>query len=338
MKCRAMFWRNEKLKTFLLFVIFSFIFISFSYSQGNISFSAKIDSTKILIGDQIKLTLTAKISGKQTVTFPELKDTITDKVEIVENLGIDTVKAENGYLVLHQKYLITSFDSGIYVFRPFKIFFSEGKNKDSAFTKELFLQVFTIPIDTTKQAICDIKKQIETPFTFEEFIKRFYPLIISIVIAGLLGLLAWYLYKKYKKKEPLIKLPVKPKEAPHIVALRELERIKSEKLWQKNMVKEYHSQLTEALRVYIEGRFSINAMEQTTEEILQSFSNAALLDTKCLEVLRQTLTLADFVKFAKAEPLPDENDLSLKNAFYFVDNTLMKISLNTEKEKEKEKE
>ncbi|HBX52334.1 MAG: hypothetical protein A2275_06575 [Bacteroidetes bacterium RIFOXYA12_FULL_35_11] len=327
-----MFGQIKLIKKYILLIVISFFFLPESFSQNTISFSAKIDSTKIIIGDQIKLTLTAKISGKQSVIFPPILDTITDKVEIVENLGIDTVYAENGYQILHQKYLITSFDSGIYVFRPFKIFFQEGNNKDSAFSKELYLQVFTVPIDTTKQAICDIKQQIETPFTLEEFIKRFYHLIIFAVVVILLGLLGWYLYRKYKKKEPIIKLPVKPKEAPHIVALRDLERIKAEKLWQKNMVKEYHSQLTEVLRVYIEGRFSINAMEQTTDEILQAFSNSALLDQRSHEVLRQILTIADFVKFAKAEPLPDENDLSLKNAFYFIDNTLMKVSLNIEKE------
>ena len=65
---------------------------------------------------------------------------------------------------------------------------------------------------------------------------------------AILGFVGWYLYKKFKRNEPVIKKMSKPKEAPHLVAYRELERIKLEKLWQKNMVKDYHSQLTELLQ------------------------------------------------------------------------------------------
>lgn len=309
--------------------IFCFFLSFYSFSQG-ISFKATLDSTKIIIGDQVKLTLTAKYSKGYQVFFPDIRDTLTDKVEVVENLGIDTIKAENGYLVLRQKYLITSFDSGYYKIPSIKLGFKINSKEDSLFSNELALEVFTVPIDTTKQAICDIKAQIDTPFTLKEFFQRFYPIMLAVLIIALLGLAGWYLYKKYKKKEPIIKKISKPKEPAHIIAYRELEYIKSEKLWQKNRVKDYHSQLTEVIRVYIEDRYEISAMEQTTHEILQSFSNAGLLDSKSFEVLQQMLTLADFVKFAKVEPLPDENDLSLKNAFHFVDNTMMKITKEEE--------
>ena len=33
------------------------------------------------------------------------------------------------------------------------------------------------------------------------------------------------------------------------------------------------------------------------------------------------MLLADFVKFAKMNPLPDENDLSLMNAYLFINQT-----------------
>lgn len=315
--------------------IFCFLFSSYSFAQG-ISFKATLDSTKIIIGDQVRLTLTAKYSKGYQVFFPDLKDTLTDKVEVIENLGIDTIKAENGYLVLRQKYLISCFDSGYYRIPPIKLVFKNNSKEDSLFSNELALEVFTVPIDTTKQAICDIKEQIDTPFTFKEFFQRFYPVMLAILILVLLGFAGWYLYKKLKRKEPIIKKISKPKEPAHIIAYRELERIKSEKLWQKNMVKDYHSQLTEAIRIYIENRYNISAMEQTTEEIMQSFTNSVFIDGKCVEILQHMLILADLVKFAKAEPLPDENDLSLKNAFYFIDNTMMRITKDEDPKQDEE--
>ena len=115
---------------------------------------------------------------------------------------------------------------------------------------------------------------------------------------------------------------MKPKEPPYAIALRELDRIKGAKLWQQGKTKHYYSEVTDTLRRYIEGRFEIPAMEQTTAEILQSFRyRRDLLTGKSFANLEQTLTLADLVKFAKYEPLPDDNSLALLNAYFFVNDT-----------------
>jgi hypothetical protein len=120
----------------------------------------------------------------------------------------------------------------------------------------------------------------------------------------------------------LFKLPVKPKEPAHIIALRELDRIKNEKIWQKDKIKEYYSEVTEVLRTYIEDRFEIPAMEQTSEETLDSFKfRRDLLNEKLYSNLGRILNLADLVKFAKYIPLPDDNNLTLVDAYFFVNET-----------------
>jgi hypothetical protein len=113
----------------------------------------------------------------------------------------------------------------------------------------------------------------------------------------------------------------KPKEPAHVVALRALERIKNEKLWQKGQVKLFYSQLTDTLRVYMEERFSFPAMEQTSPEILKSLKGVDLTDDKLLTKMQKILETADLAKFARYEPLPDENDLCLISALFFVNQT-----------------
>jgi hypothetical protein len=106
------------------------------------------------------------------------------------------------------------------------------------------------------------------------------------------------------------------------VALRELDRIKDEKIWQKDKIKEYYSQVTEVLRVYIEDRFGIPAMEQTSGEIFTSFEiNKNLISDKTLLYLGRILPLADLVKFAKYFPFPDDHNIVLANAYLFVNDT-----------------
>ena len=58
-------------------------------------------------------------------------------------------------------------------------------------------------------------------------------------------------------------------------------------------------------------------MEQVSDEIMYSFRTVDLSD-ELKAKLRQILFLADMVKFAKEQPLPNENDASWNNACQFV--------------------
>ena len=78
--------------------------------------------------------------------------------------------------------------------------------------------------------------------------------------------------------------------------------------------------ITDTLRRYIVGRFGINAMEMTSAEILEMIHKNTEAQS-VYDSLAQILSLSDFVKFAKMVPLPDENDLSLMNAYLFVNQT-----------------
>jgi hypothetical protein len=60
------------------------------------------------------------------------------------------------------------------------------------------------------------------------------------------------------------------------------------------------------------NRYGIPAMEQTSDETITSFTKQKYLpDEKTFDNLKRILFNADLVKFAKYEPLPDENNLVL---------------------------
>jgi hypothetical protein len=172
-------------------------------------------------------------------------------------------------------------------------------------------------IDTTR-GLTDIKMPYGAPVTLKEVT----PYILGVMLIGAIIFLILYSIKRKKKNKPFFAMPVKPKEPPHIIALRELDRIKNEKIWQKEKIKQYYSEVTDVLRNYIEERFEIPAMEQTTHEILESFKyRRDLLGEKSFQNLSQILSLADLVKFAKYKPLPDDNNLTLVNSYFFVNET-----------------
>lgn len=279
---------------------------------------AELDSNNILIGDQVKLNFIVSKSSDINITFPFIPDTLPGGVEILEHSAIDTTGISDKIINLKQSVTITSFDSGDYEIPPFAFFLTNNVTTDTIYTNPLTLSVRTIPVDTTKNTIYDIKAPFDEPFSLMEIIEY----IIYGALTILLILLLIYVYRRYKRKEPLIKLPEKPAEPPHVTALRELDALKNRKLWQNNQIKKYHTELTEIIRKYIESRFGVGALEMTSYEILEEISREKYLSVDIITELRKMLTVADFVKFAKATPLPDENDMSMRYAYNFVNNTV----------------
>lgn len=283
-----------------------------------VTVKASIDSTHILVGDQLKLLLEIEKPKKLDIQFPSVPDTFSSKIEVVDRLKVDTVKlSDNDRIKLTQRLLITSFDSGMHRIPPFYFKLKNGKVLDSIATRELAFQVHGMKIDTARGPV-DIKVPYSAPVTLKEII----PYILGIILIAAILFFIFYYIRWKKKNVPLFVRPEKPEEPAHIVALRELDRIKSQKLWQQEKLKQYYSEVTDTLRTYIQKRYDIPAMEQTSAEILGTFKvNKDLVDQATLDQLQHVLSLADLVKFAKYTPLPDDNNQTLMNAYFFVNQT-----------------
>ncbi|MBN2637073.1 MAG: hypothetical protein JXR61_12440 [Prolixibacteraceae bacterium] len=303
----------------LIALIFSAKFIN----AQQIKATARLDSTNILIGDQIKLFLEIDYPKDVKVTFAAIPDTIQDKIEVLARTPIDTIELDNGEILKQiQALTITSFDSGSYRIPPFWFTINYEGQIDSVPSNGVTLNVYSMEIDTTRGPT-DIKMPYDAPLTLKEVT----PYILGVMLIGAIIFLLMYSIKRKKNNKPLFSIPAKPKEPAHIIALRELDRIKEEKLWQKDKLKEFYSDVTETLRKYIEDRYAIPAMEQTTDEILTDFSyRKNLLNDKLLGNLSKILSLADLVKFAKYKPLPDDNNLTLVDAYFFVNATKVEVA------------
>jgi hypothetical protein len=192
-----------------------------------------------------------------------------------------------------------------------------GQVLDSAATRELMFQVHGMKIDTTKGPV-DIKTVYAAPVSLKEVM----PYILAIILLAAILFFIFYYIRWKKKNIPLFAKQEKPAEPAHIIALRELDRIKTQKLWQQEKLKQYYSEVSDTIRTYIQNRFDIPAMEQTSSETLGIFKQQkALVDDNTRDQLQHILSLADLVKFAKYTPLTDDNNLTLMNAYFFVNQT-----------------
>lgn len=294
-----------------------------------ITAKAGMDTSTILLGQQVTLKIEVSIPKNKSLSWPVFADSVAPGVEIVSTSAVDTAESSDPRrLNLSQKIRITSFDTGFHTI-PSIPFYENGK-RDSlhilAMTNQLFLTVNTVPVDTTK-AIKDIKGVMSVPLTFWEVFRW---VLLGLAVA-LLCFLVWYYIYRRRKNKPVFVMPSRPEAPPHIQALEDLEKLRQAKLWQNGKVKEYHTQLTDILRIYIEKRFNIQAMEMTTDDIMETMKSV-LPGTESLHLLREILQLADLVKFAKEQPLPMQHDVSLNHSIAFVNTTRPSMSTTVIKE------
>ena len=311
---------KHKLFHALAFALLMFV-CNVSLAQS-IKVSARLDSNTIRVGEQAKIQLSVKCGSDQggiQIVWPELNDTIIKGIEIVDRSKIDTVLNEKTSstpsLEQIQTITITSFDSGFYAIPPFR-FIVNGDTAHPQFTDAMLFQVHTMPVDTT-EAIKDVKPPLEEPFDWHELIPMIKWVALGILLlAGLIVLLTYLL-----KKKPVVTEKKVPSLPPHVIALAALEKLKEQKLWQEGKLKLYYSELTDILRLYIEHRFKINALEQTSDEIMASF-RSIVIDGKSKSRIKQIFMLSDLVKFAKEQPVATENEMSMEQAFAFINGTM----------------
>lgn len=293
--------------------------------------STAISKDSILIGDQVVWSTRFELAEQDSVMILPYagvlqRDTSGVKVEVVADFKLDTFSLKKGMKELEAKVLLTSFDSGSYKL-PLPLFIVNPQSEDTyaLIFDTPVLEVNTIQVDTTGFVPLDIKGQIKYPVTFGEVI----PWVLLGLFVMALGYLL-YRYIKYRRENrdffgrPIVQDP------PHIIALRELDRIRSQKLWQNGKEKQYYTGITDTLRAYIEGRYGVNAMEKTSSEIMESLSDKNI-DKKLYNDLDELFKVADLVKFAKYVPATGENEEAIPSAVRFVNSTFMQ-ELEGEKE------
>ena len=273
----------------------------------------KVDTADILIGEQTTLHVTVTTDPNRRIIIPLPGDTLMTGVEVLSVSDADSTIAD-GRLVIRRDILVTSFDSSLYLLPPFIAI----DGSDTIESDQVALKVSTVPVDVDNpEQFYDIKDVWKPPFVLADY----YPWIFGILTALFIICVIGYLVQRYRRHRSEVPVkPVEPELPPYEVAIRELDSIKDQKLWQQGLNKEYYTQVTDTLRRYISRRYGVNAMEKTSEEILAIIERETD-ERSVYDTLRQVLRLSDYVKFAKLHPLPDENDESMRNAYLFVNQT-----------------
>lgn len=290
-----------------------FLFLAFSLQAQDVRLSVKTDKQNVSIGDWITLHLEVSGPKDTTVTWPSFHEALKD-FEFVKQGEPKTVTSDQN-TTSNVDVVITKFDEGKYTIPALAIQYKTSKNSGTLQSNPIPIAVAGVKVDTSKD-IKDIKPPLSLGISWREILPYLSGAIAAILLIWLIN----YIRKKRKKGEKIYQPQVSMRPA-HEIALEALRKLEAEKLWQQGRVKEYHSGVSDIVRTYIEQTLSINAMEMTTDLILSS-SEIKALNQRNKNQLQELLERADLVKFAKYQPLADEHEASMKNAFSFVESTM----------------
>jgi len=275
----------------------------------------------LLIGDQalwqMSVTTEAGSAFLFAIELPIGKE-LVQGVELLD-AKIDTIRSRRSREWLMRGELrITSFDSGSYKLPPMPMYLMHPSGElDTLWFAGPNLEVTTIPIDTATYKPFDIKRQIAYPVTAKELFP--WGGILFLLLLAVYTLYLWIRHRR--ENRPLFGKP-KPQEPAYLVAFRQLEEIKAQKLWQSGKVKLFYTAVTDVLRIYAAARWGIQAMEQTSAELLDSLK-LEQVDKALLEEINDMLQTADLVKFAKYQAGAVENEQAIPVVMHFVQTTML---------------
>ncbi len=280
---------------------------------------AKVDSTQVTMSGRTMLRIEVVKNGHAgaIVGLPTLEPGKSNEFSGVEvrEINVDSTALNNGRMQVNYNILVQPFEVGDVTFPKFKYVVGQ----DTIYSEAVSMKVLEPNMPKEMRDSLYINP-MEGPVSIKG---RWYDFVPdwwywAVIIAATIALIV-VIALLYKKNGPTL-LPRKKVIPPYNLAIDRLSKLKAQKLAENGHEKEYYTELTDIFRQYLEGRFGIYAREMTTKQIIDAM-HANPMTNEEAETILPLLETADFVKFAKVRPLPDENIRSFNITHEFVEKT-----------------
>ncbi len=293
-------------------------------ASAGVVVKASLDSAYLLMGKQTRLHVSV-VGNLPDSCNVNVVDTAWRDVEIagvtepvINDLG-------NNRKELLQDIVVQSFDSGMYTLPP--VYFIDGG--ETIASNRPVLKVLPVAVDSLVTVhdftdVVDVKRHFFDYFPDWVTDYGLWILLVLVVIGA-----SVFVYFKWIKQGKLPLVVAKKPVPPYQLAMQQLQTLHEEHLCEKGQEREFYTRLTDILRSYLDARFGINAMEMTSTQIRRCLRDNE--HTKMSEkYMSRILEIADFVKFAKIRPLPEDNAGAYKSALQFVEETKPVVEPDTE--------
>lgn len=259
----------------------------------------KIDTAHIKIGEPIHYTLSVLMKNNSKIQLPELTDTISSHIEILDQ-QTDTI-ADGNEQKLIRKMTITSYDPGEFLIRSLPVII----NSDTLLSHSFQIQVDDVAIDSANLAGYPIKPIMDETYNWKDYLRKYWleGLIVLLMIA-VLAVVWWWM----KNREKRIAKKLNPK-TPYEEAKEALKKLDEKKYLDKHQIKPYYSDLSFLLRRYLGRVFNFSSLELLSDDLVEHLNQTQQISKDEVGKLKEFLFDSDLVKYAKAIPEESRHQL-----------------------------
>ncbi len=286
---------------------------------------SRVDRAVATTGDVITYTVTVDHDPAYEIELPQTGADIAG-FRIVD-VGSEEPRDEGGRRILERWYKLRADLVGSYVLPPVEVAYRPipaggagaaaenaeppAEDFETVRTSEIFIEVESVLPEGG--AVTDIRglkplRQVETPTPW--WLWAAAGAGGTLLLAG--GLLWW------RRRRHRIETPPRP---AHEIAFEALARLRDTDFEDEEAMRRFHFDISEVIRAYVEGRFTLNATDLTTEEIVAALDELRGLADDDRERLRRFLAATDRVKFAAYVPSEQEIESTYEDALSFVEAT-----------------
>ena len=282
----------KKLHFFMLtFLSLTTYNLQLVHADANVSAEVRALRSSIRIGDEVRLLLTVEHPRKYSVTFPSEKINVSPFE--VKNVDPEVIRKGQNRVRETFRLTLTVFQIGDLKVPPITVQYTDDAgNPGQVATEPLSVKVASIGKKITDK---DDIRSIKKPVSIGLF--GFWSTLASIVA----GMLTIFLIVKIIVRRWRDRNNAENRKPPHERVKIEIGRLKDHGYLEEKNYKAFYSEFSNILRRYLERRFQVEALESTSAELVEELKGISL-EKEVLEAVREVLTEADFVKFAKSTP------------------------------------
>lgn len=289
---------------FKIFIVYFFIAAILIHAQIPVS---KISTDYIKFGEPIVLKITVKTGQKDTIIFPTITDTLSEKFEVLRQKK-DTL-SKNNSIFINDSIIFSAYEEGTFSVPPQRILV----NSKEYFTPSYKVTVAPVVTDSVKTPLFDIKSIVQIPKNVWDYIQPYLGYVLILLVI-LVCVIIYFIRRKKKKSETY-------KSEPDVLAIKRLKKLKKSNYIAKDLYKKYYSELTSIIKEYMEARWNFPATKLLSDDLLEYLKKEKLIDENEIENLSGIFKTSDLAKFAKYKPTPEEAKLHMEKAINFINLT-----------------
>jgi len=280
--------------------------------QTQMEITARLDTNAMLIGSRNALHI--EWSGPNTLERIRIQSSAWDSISGLSWLEeIPVVHEQKKELHRYSKRLpFTVFDTLSIDLPQLVLSWKEKKQN-----QQIRVGGFTLRVNPPEERAEDWSPNqpiIREPLRWEDY--RLY-------LFGLALLIGLYLLYRYYKNTRVVRDEEQwgePMLDPHEEAFRALRTLESKEHLREEQYEAFQLELSRIIRQFLSRKYEIAAMESTTREILDQLKKTPFPSDQ-LPLVKELLSMADLVKFARAEPPGDFHRRMLGSAYQMVEFT-----------------